>query len=134
MPHPTIDQQVTFLYTEDLKRTSSFYENIIGLTLILDQGGCRIFKVCEDGFLGFCQREGTIAFQGGLVYTFVTEEVDHWFSYLSDRDVELLKEPEVNPDYNIYHFFFRDPNGYLLEVQKFLDPGWPSKGRARDDR
>jgi hypothetical protein len=26
---------------------------------------------------------------------------------------------------NIYHCFLRDPNGYLIEIQRFLDPAWP---------
>ena len=25
----------------------------------------------------------------------------------------------------IYHFFFRDPNGYMLEIQRFENPNWP---------
>jgi catechol 2,3-dioxygenase-like lactoylglutathione lyase family enzyme len=128
MAYPTIDQQVTFLYTENLGETTNFYEKLLGFPLVLDQGGCRIYRICEDGFLGFCQREGVIANKEGIVYTFVTEDVNGWYAYLKERDVELVKAPEENPAYNIYHFFFRDPNGYLLEVQKFLDPSWPVKG------
>ena len=131
--HPSIDQQVTFLYTENLEGTSHFYEEILALPLILDQGGCRIYRICDDGFLGFCQREGVSSNKGGIVYTFVTQQVDEWYTYLKDKDVELVKAPEENPNYNIYHFFFRDPNGYLLEVQKFLDPTWPGKEDRSDD-
>lgn len=128
MPALSIDQQVTFLYTGDIEATAHFYEKVLEFTLVLDQGGCRIYRVCENGFLGFCQREGVTANKDGIVYTFVTEDVDDWYDYLQARDVELVKAPEENPAYNIYHFFFRDPNGYLLEVQKFLDRRWPAKG------
>jgi catechol 2,3-dioxygenase-like lactoylglutathione lyase family enzyme len=127
MMHPKIDQQVTFLYCRDLDETNLFFDELLGFKMVLDQGGCRIFQVCEDGFLGYCYRDGTTPNADGLVYTFVTEEVDEWYTYLKDRGVECEKAPEVNPMYNIYHFFFRDPNGYLMEVQKFLDPRWPGK-------
>lgn len=127
MPTPTVDQQVTFLYTKDLQATANFYEDLLEFTLVLDQGGCRIYRVCQDSFLGFCQREGVPANKDGIVYTFVTDDVDGWYEFLKARDVDLVKAPEENPAYHIYHFFFRDPNGYLLEVQKFLDPRWPSK-------
>ncbi|OQY24133.1 MAG: hypothetical protein DRJ03_06405 [Chloroflexi bacterium] len=30
----------------------------------------------------------------------------------------------LNPRYNIYHCFLRDPNGYLIEIQRFLDSAW----------
>jgi len=32
----------------------------------------------------------------------------------------------------IYHCFLRDPNGYLLEIQRFLDPAWPFEYRRVD--
>jgi catechol 2,3-dioxygenase-like lactoylglutathione lyase family enzyme len=128
MTYPKIDQQVTFLNCKELAETARFYEDLLGFQLVLDQGGCRIYRICEDGFLGFCEREGVEPNRRGVVYTLVSEDVDGWYSYLKERDVELEKTPEENRAYNIYHFFFRDPNGYLLEVQKFLDPRWPRKG------
>jgi len=130
MSGPTIDQQVTFLYTENLAETARFYEEVVGFTLVLDQGGCRIYRITEDAFLGFCEREDVKANKEGIVYTFVTEDVDAWYAYLLEREVDLIKKPEENPAYNIYHFYFRDPNGYILEVQKFLDVRWPGKEKT----
>ena len=57
-PMPPFTQQVTFLYTPDLATTARFYEQILGLELVLDQGVCRIYRVSRDGFVGFCQKEG----------------------------------------------------------------------------
>ncbi len=34
------------------------------------------------------------------------------------RGVELVKEPAVNPPYRIYNAFVRDPNGYLMEIER----------------
>ena len=56
MDHAPFDQQVTFLYTRDLGATARFYEQVLGLDLVLDQGTCRIYRISADGFLGFCQR------------------------------------------------------------------------------
>lgn len=119
------EQQVTFLYTTDLAATSYFYEKLIGLPLALDQGACRIYQVSADGFLGFCEREG--ATPSGVIVTFVTQDVDGWYERLSARGVAFEKAPTFNPLYNIYHCFLRDPNGYLLEIQRFHDPAWPHK-------
>jgi catechol 2,3-dioxygenase-like lactoylglutathione lyase family enzyme len=121
------DQQVTFLYTSDLQATSEFYENTLGLPLVLDQGGCRIYCVAENAFVGFCshssagQRDGT----SGVVLTLVTDEVDQWHDRLRARGVSFEKTPALNPTFNIYHCFLRDPNGYLIEIQRFLDLTWP---------
>jgi catechol 2,3-dioxygenase-like lactoylglutathione lyase family enzyme len=126
MIHPPIEQQITFLYTNDLEATSHFYEEVMGLPLALDQGSCRIYRVGADSFLGFCQRETVSDPSSDVILTLVTPEVDRWHSFLSEQGIAFEKPPALNPRYNIYHCFLRDPNGYLIEIQRFLDPAWAS--------
>jgi catechol 2,3-dioxygenase-like lactoylglutathione lyase family enzyme len=121
---PDIAQQITFLRTNDLEATARFYEEVLGLPLKLDQGTCRIYQVSRDGYLGFClQKEGRAEIDPrAVIVTLVTQDVDGWYARLSQRGVAFEKPPAVNPDYDIYHCFLRDPNGYLLEIQRFLHP------------
>ena len=93
---------------------------------MIDQGSCRIYSVSSDGFVGFCEHLDAPEKPGGLILTLVTSEVDAWYHYLSQQGVEFEKPPIHNPTYNIYHAFLRDPNGYLIEIQQFLDPAWPT--------
>ena len=51
-----IDSHIVFLATTDLTATAAFYEEKIGLTLALDQGKCRIYRVAEEAYLGFCAK------------------------------------------------------------------------------
>ena len=127
MNHPPIDSQITFLYTHDLGQTARFYEETIGLHLKLDQGTCRVYQVTQDSYLGFCQRPDATPTASEsepptTILTIITTDVDEWYQHLKDRDVALQDPPAINPDYNIYHFFLRDPNGHLLEIQQFLHP------------
>jgi catechol 2,3-dioxygenase-like lactoylglutathione lyase family enzyme len=119
-----IDGQITFLKTRDLKGTAHFYEEVLGLPLKLDQGTCRIYQVSSDGYLGFCQqKEDYPAIDPrSVIVTLVTQDVDGWHERLRGRGVPFEKPPAVNPDYDIYHCFLRDPNGYLVEIQRFLHP------------
>ena len=126
MTRPTIDQQVTFLYTRDLAATAEFYESILELPLVLDQGSCRIYETGGGCFLGFCQRAETPQEPLGVIVTLVTAEVGAWYAYLAAKGVKFEKPPAFYEAYNIYHCFLRDPNGYLLEIQQFLDPAWPA--------
>ena len=48
---------ITFFYTRDLKTTSRFYEDVLGLEMVLDQGSCRVYRVTERGYVGFCERD-----------------------------------------------------------------------------
>ena len=91
MTRPSIEQQVTFLYTRNLAKTSHFYEDLMGLSLILDQGSCRIYRVAANAFLGFCERESAPAQPQGIIFTFATSQVDAWFEYLSARSNSLLR-------------------------------------------
>ncbi len=120
----TITQQITFLYTRDLEATARFYEERLGLPLALDQGGCRIYRTAGEAYVGFCEREEAPEEPQGIILTLVTPEVDGWYEMLRAQGVPFEKAPAINPTYNIYHCFFRDPNGYLIEIQRFSDEGW----------
>ena len=124
---PSIEQLVTFLYTHDLQTTAVFYETVLGLPLVLDQGSCRIYGVSDSAFLGFCQHLEAPKDPQGVIITLVSAEVDAWYEALQQQGVPIEKPPTFNPKFNIYHCFVRDPNGYLVEIQRFLDPAWPAK-------
>jgi len=42
-----IAEQITFLYTRDIAASARFYEEVLGLELALDQGGCRIYHMVK---------------------------------------------------------------------------------------
>jgi catechol 2,3-dioxygenase-like lactoylglutathione lyase family enzyme len=130
--HPAIDQQITFLYTRDLEATACFYEDVMDLTLVLDQGDCRIYRASADAYVGFCRRQAAPEEPVGLILTLVTAEVDAWYQYLSERGVVFEKPPAPNPSYGIYHCFLRDPNGYLIEIQRFDDPAWAEPEKSAE--
>lgn len=120
MSLPTIEQQITFLYTRNLADTAYFYEVIMGFTVAIDQGDCKIYRVLDTALLGFCEREMAPERPQGIIFTLVTNEVDAWYEYLTAQGVEYETPPTLNSKYNIYHSFLRDPNGYLIEIQQFL--------------
>ena len=118
---PLFDQTITFLHTTDIKRTAQFYEKTLELLLVRDQGVCRIYKTSANGYLGFCTHL-EMTRQEGVILTLVTEDVDGWYKRLKEKGVEIAARPSHNPKYQIYHFFFKDPNGYTLEIQRFNNP------------
>ncbi|MBN1582557.1 MAG: VOC family protein [Anaerolineae bacterium] len=128
MSHPSIDQQITFLYTRDLQTTAQFYETVLGLSLVLDQGACRIYRITADAYLGVCERDNALRQptdgSSNVIFTLVTPEVDAWYTHLETLGVVFEQKPVFDERYGIYHCFLRDPNGYLIEIQRFLDSDW----------
>lgn len=125
------EQQVTFLYAQDTEASWRFYEEVLELPLAQDQGTCRIYEVAPGGraFLGVCRARAPRAsdnprVEGGVVFTFVTREVEAWHARLQAKGVALPPAPEYSDHYGVTHFFFHDPAGYLLEVQRFDRPDW----------
>lgn len=126
-------QAITFLYADPAEASWSFYEEVIGLPLVQDQGTCRIYEAAAGAraFLGVCRARAPRASDnprvvGGVVFTFVTDDVDGWYARLRARGVAIPDPPSLSETYRVYHFFFRDPAGYLLEVQRFERPDWPA--------
>ena len=131
------DQAVTFIFVRDLDASSCFYSSILRLPLVLVQrppGGTsdvvRIYAITATSFIGLCladptSKSGTGVVTDGVILTLVTDSVDEWSARLIDENVQLEKGPIFNDRYNIYHVFFRDPDGHLMEIQQFRDPNWP---------
>ena len=119
----TFSHQITFLSVEDLERAAEFYGNVLGLTLVTDQGDCRIYRISGDAYLGICVRPGRTATEGVIV-TLVTEDVDGVHTRLEAAGVTCDSPPAYHPKYSIYQAFYRDPDGHVIEIQRFDDPAW----------
>lgn len=119
--NPPFEQTITFLHTSDLQASADFYERLLGLELVRDQGVCRIYRTSADGLIGFCQHLEPAVPQG-VILTLVSADVDGWYEKLRKKGVEFTKTPAHHPQFGIYHCFFKDPNGYLLEIQRFDQP------------
>jgi catechol 2,3-dioxygenase-like lactoylglutathione lyase family enzyme len=132
MAHPPLDEQITFIYTTDMAASDAFYAGQLELPLALDQGSCHIYRLTAAGYLGVCQRpaetiQAVDPRKRGVIITLVTQEVDRWHQHLVAKGVRFESPPQFNAEYDIYHCFLRDPNGYLIEIQRFAEPRWAKR-------
>lgn len=115
------EQFVAFYPVRDLEESTRFYREILGLELVRDQGSCRIFRVQGDAYIGFCSHIAQ-DLPGTVIITLVTPEVDAWHRYLTSLGIPCSSPPTHNSTFNIYHAFYRDPDDYNVEIQRFDDP------------
>jgi catechol 2,3-dioxygenase-like lactoylglutathione lyase family enzyme len=119
------DQQVVFLPTTDLERADRFYQGQLGLKLVLNQGVCRIYRTGPHAYLGVCEHLAEGAGDPRVIVTLVADDVDGWYERLTEAGVVFEAPPARNDRFGIYHAFMRDPDGNLLEIQRFEDAAWP---------
>jgi predicted enzyme related to lactoylglutathione lyase len=116
-------KQITFLYFRDLAASMAFYEDILGLTLVIDQGWSKIYRITESGYVGLVDetrgshRANPIK---PVQLCIRVADVDAWFAWVKSRNVEGLREPRSNQELKIRAFVFNDPEGYQIEIQTAL--------------
>ncbi len=111
-----IDAQITFVHAADLARSAEFYGSTLGLELARDQGPCLIYRVTANAYIGVCDHHPPDP--EGVILTLVTDDVDGWAERLTAAGAEV-DGPTANERFAIYHLFTRDPDGHLVEIQRF---------------
>jgi catechol 2,3-dioxygenase-like lactoylglutathione lyase family enzyme len=121
----TIDSQITFLYYDDINAVVPFYQDILGLEPVEDQGWAKIYRVRGSAFLGIVA--GDRGFhqartENAILVTLVVDDVPAWYERLKASGLRLLSGLQDRDDIQVLCFFFEDPGGYTFEIQQFLKP------------
>jgi catechol 2,3-dioxygenase-like lactoylglutathione lyase family enzyme len=122
---PTIASQITFFYYRDLKPIAEFYEGVMGFELVEDQGWAKIYRVNGRAFMGIVdEQRGFHRAQerNAVLLTLVVDDVWAWYEYLKSKEIEVPKKPAISSEVKVQYFFFQDPGGYVIEIQRFLKP------------
>lgn len=128
MKRPTTETQlaITFLYYRDLPRAMRFYEDVLGLTLAIDQGWCKIYRICEGAHVGLVDEAKGMnkwAAVKPVQLCIRVADVDAWYDYAQHLKLDALSELFVNDALGIRAFVFDDPEGYQIEFQSATRAG-----------
>jgi catechol 2,3-dioxygenase-like lactoylglutathione lyase family enzyme len=118
-----IEYPIFFFYYKDLEKALDFYRDVLELELAIDQVWCKILKIHEKAYLGLVdEKKGSLRAvpEKGALLTLVVEDVDAWHRKLLEKNVPGLTPTFLNEEIGVYGFFFLDPEGYKIEIQKFL--------------
>lgn len=121
--HSATEKLITFLYYVDLPRAMAFYENVIGLKLVIDQGWSKIYEVTSSGYIGLVdQARGSHRAHPvkPVQICMRVADVNAWHRYLLDEGITITKGPRDVPDLQIRAFVFNDPEGYQIEIQSVM--------------
>ena len=123
MPEKRVEGLITFLYYNDLEKAASFYEDVMGFELTVNQGWAKIYRVTDGAHIGVVDEKRGYHRAGPakpVMITLVVPDVNAWYRYLREKGVETLNEPRDIEELGLRAFLLEDPEGYVIEIQKFF--------------
>jgi catechol 2,3-dioxygenase-like lactoylglutathione lyase family enzyme len=128
MPPPTMTTElaITFLYYRDLMAAAAFYEDVLGLPLIIDQGWSKIYRICAGAHVGLVDEARGMhraADAKSVQLCLRVSDVDAWYAYAHRLGLPNLSHRFENHELGIRAFVFEDPGGYQIEIQQATRPG-----------
>ena len=122
MPRPDAPNTlaITFFYYRDLPAAMRFYEDVMGLALAIDQGWCKIYRICDGAHLGLVdEAHGMNKWQPvkPVQLCIRVPDVAAWYAYAQEEGLDNLSKLFINDALGIRAFVFNDPEGYQIEIQ-----------------
>ncbi len=116
---------ITWLYYRDLSRAMRFYEEVMGFKMMVDQGWSKIYKVSEDGYLGLV--DGAHGHHKAndikpVIFCLNVVDSEAWYNRVTKAGVEIEEKIQESQRLKVRVFMFKDPEGYVVEIQESL-PG-----------
>jgi catechol 2,3-dioxygenase-like lactoylglutathione lyase family enzyme len=111
-----------FLYYRDLKTAGKFYTQIMGMELVADYEMALILRMTTDSYLILVDATKgmhTADEPKSVALALLTDQLDEWYTYLKSQDVNI--KYDYKPKEGSAHdgFVIVDPEGYLLEIERF---------------
>jgi predicted enzyme related to lactoylglutathione lyase len=131
-PGPLGQASITWLYYKDVPAAMRFYEDILGLTLTVDQGWAKVYQTSPTSFIGLVDESRGMHRASDtkpVAVAFVTPDVDAWHAWLVSKGVRMRSAVADSKSLPIRGFTAYDPEGYTLEFETFKDD--PQNARIR---
>lgn len=124
LPGLGFKSMITWLYYKNIEGMQRFYEDVMGLEMIVDQGWTKIYQVSSSGFTGLVdETKGMHSFtkKKAVNVSFIIDDIEGWFAYVKKHQPFVLrsKKIEVGTDKKFQAFIGYDPEGYYMEFDKF---------------
>lgn len=117
---------ITFLYYRDLPGAMRFYQDVLGLPLVIDQGWSKIYRLCPGAHVGLVDEARGMhraADSKPVQICLRVPDVAAWHAYIATMAVAGLSGLSENDALGIRAFVFQDPEGYQIEIQSALRDG-----------
>lgn len=107
------------LTVSDVERSTAFYRDAVGLRFLFSAGPSLAFLDMGNARLMLSAPEGEFRPGSGAVLYLRVADITAAYDAMRSRGVRFVNEPHLvapMPDHDLWMCFFRDPDGYALEL------------------
>jgi len=111
-----------FLYYKDLEKAGAFYSKTLGMEVVADYEMALILRMTSDSYLILVDASKgmhTADEPKSVALALLTDQLDEWYAYLKTEKVKIKFEYQLKGGSAHDGFVIIDPEGYLLEFEKF---------------
>ena len=120
----SVKANLVFFYYPDLEEAEKFYGSLLGCEKVLDYGFASIFRISPSTFIGLVDETKGMhdpSEPKSVTLSFITYEIDQWYQYLTDQEVQMHRPLSDSSRIPIRGFVALDPAGYFLEFETFKE-------------
>jgi catechol 2,3-dioxygenase-like lactoylglutathione lyase family enzyme len=113
---------VVWFYYKDMEGLQRFYEDVLGLEMIVDQGWAKIYPIGPTGYFGLVdEQRGMHNFteDKAVTLSLFTADIDGWYETLSNDDRIEMRSQKIESADEYRAFIAYDPEGYFIEWDVF---------------
>ncbi|MFC2097014.1 VOC family protein [Bacteroidota bacterium] len=115
---------ITWLYYKNILAMENYYQDVLGLEIVVDQGWAKVYKVTDTGYIGLVdEKRGMHKFteKKAVNVSFIIDDIESWFQYVKENKLFELRSKElgIDPEGKYKAFVGYDPEGYYLEFDTF---------------
>jgi len=119
-----IQGNVFWLYYQDIPAAQNFYQDNLGLEMLVDQGIAKVYTSSPTAFIGLVdEAKGLHRFSDKKAVNigFFTNRIDDWYQILLDKGLPMRGPLDEAAQERVRAFVTFDSAGYYLEFDSFLD-------------
>ena len=105
-------------YHENMEAAATFYEDVIGLNKVLDYGTAVMFQIADTSYITLVrgsEEKHNLSGEHPVTVSLVTDELDEWYTYLSEKGVQIKHKNMQGENLAEHSFITLDPAGYFLQ-------------------
>jgi catechol 2,3-dioxygenase-like lactoylglutathione lyase family enzyme len=110
------------LYYNDLPTATEFYAKTLGMEMVADYKTSKVFRMTADSYLVLSDVAASMhkaEEPKTVALALLTDQLDEWYTYLKTTNTPFKYEYNLKPNRPHDGFVVIDPEGYLLEFERF---------------